>query len=103
MHPLASTTMDENSIILQANSLLNELLSTYDEKYHHETIVSSIYDTAWISMVQKKLPASELTEWTYPICFDFLCQNQSEDGGWGNPVSLLDRITCTFVSRLAIK
>ncbi|KAJ5999758.1 hypothetical protein N7481_000167 [Penicillium waksmanii] len=95
--------MDEDSIILQANSLLNELLSTYDENYHHGTIVSGIYDTAWISMVQKKLPASEPPQWAYPICFDFLCQNQAEDGGWGNPVSLLDRITCTLVSLLAIK
>ncbi|OGE46866.1 hypothetical protein PENARI_c096G01623 [Penicillium arizonense] len=95
--------MDENSVIPRANSLLKELLSSYDEKYHHGTIISGIYDTAWISMVPRKTEASSVPEWAYPVCFEFLCQNQAEDGGWGNPVSLVDRITCTLVSLLAIK
>lgn len=94
--------MDENSIIVKANSLFKELLSTYDDKYLYETIVSGIYDTAWISMVQKKPLASDLPEWAFPMCFDFLCQNQADDGGWGFPVSLVDHITCSFVSLLAI-
>ncbi|KAJ6127984.1 hypothetical protein N7471_009201 [Penicillium samsonianum] len=94
--------MEENTVILRANGLLNELLSTYDEKYHHTTIVSSIYDTAWVSMVRKP-QTSDISDWAFPMCFDFLCQNQAGDGGWGCPVSIMDRITSTFICLLAIK
>ncbi|KAJ6050999.1 hypothetical protein N7460_001533 [Penicillium canescens] len=95
--------MDENSVVLQANILLNELLSAYDEKYHSSTVVNSIYDTAWISMVLRKTEMPTAPEWAFPVCFDFLCLEQAEDGGWGNPFSLVERITCTFVCLLAIK
>ncbi|KAJ5732135.1 hypothetical protein N7493_003616 [Penicillium malachiteum] len=92
--------MEQNAIISQANTLLTELLASYDEKYNFGTVVSSIYDTAWISMVSKK---SSAYDWAFPECFEFLCREQAEDGGWGNPISLVERITCTFVSLLAIK
>ncbi|KAJ5218245.1 uncharacterized protein N7498_000344 [Penicillium cinerascens] len=94
--------MDESSVIIQANSLLQELISAHDEKYHIGTVVSGIYDTAWISMVLKKPNPSTAQEWAFPACFDFLLQNQAEDGGWGHEHSLVERVTCTLVSLLSI-
>ncbi|KAJ5614595.1 hypothetical protein N7528_008249 [Penicillium herquei] len=92
--------MEENVIISQAHSLLTDLLASRDKKYNFGTVVNSIYDTAWISMVSKK---SSAHDWAFPECFQFLCREQAEDGGWGNPISLVERISCTFVSLLAIK
>jgi hypothetical protein len=95
--------MDNQAVISLANDVLEDLLDSYHEKYQLGSIVNSVYDTAWVSMVSKTSKVSSQPEWLFPECFEFLLSQQSASGGWGNPSSTVEQITCTLVSILAIK
>ncbi|QKX54174.1 uncharacterized protein TRUGW13939_01258 [Talaromyces rugulosus] len=41
--------------------------------------------------------------WAFPECFDFLLESQTTDGGWGNPYSDVEQISCTMAATLAMK
>ena len=96
--------MENETVISLAKSLLNELLASFHDKYHVGTVVNGAYDTAWVSMVRKRADDASPPNWLFPECFEFLLSQQSENGGWGSASSpIMEQITCSLVSVLAIK
>ena len=61
----------------------------------------SVYDTAWVSMVAKPLMVQKY--WLFPECFQFVLDQQSEDGSWGGDGCEIDGILNTAASLLALK
>ena len=63
-------------------------------------ISTTIYDTAWVSMVSKTI--DEDTYWLFPESFNYVLDNQNPDGGWGRHESETDRILNTMAGLLAL-
>ena len=56
---------------------------------------ASIYDTAWMSMVSKKIDGE--TTWLFPSSFQYIYDTQDEEGGWQNGDeidSILNTLAC---------
>lgn len=60
----------------------------------------SIYDTAWLSMIQKP---GDLKLWLFPECFEYVLKTQLPDGGWPAYASIVDGIMNTAAALLAIR
>ncbi|KAL4930283.1 terpene synthase family protein [Aspergillus undulatus] len=45
------------------------------------SMTPSIYDTAWLSMIPKPGEKGR-NEWLFPECFEYLLDQQNEEGGW---------------------
>ncbi|RYP78945.1 hypothetical protein DL769_003110 [Monosporascus sp. CRB-8-3] len=60
----------------------------------------SIYDTAWLSMLQKP---GDPKHWLFPECFDYVLKTQLPDGGWPAYASIVDGILNTAAALLAIR
>ncbi|PYH68076.1 uncharacterized protein BO88DRAFT_342891 [Aspergillus vadensis CBS 113365] len=86
----------------EATALLEYLGQAQHPDYGFGAVSGSIYDTAWVSMVEKPLTGSK-TAWAFIECFEFLLKAQCEDGGWDTDAVLFDRIACTLAGLLALK
>lgn len=60
----------------------------------------SIYDTAWLSMVEKP-PLSGF--WLFPTCFDYILQQQLPSGAWESYSTPVDGILNTCAALLALR
>ncbi|RYP77683.1 hypothetical protein DL771_001051 [Monosporascus sp. 5C6A] len=60
----------------------------------------SIYDTAWLSMLQKP---GDPNHWLFPQCFYYVLKTQLPDGSWPAYASVVDGILNTAASLLAIR
>ncbi|KAI1384134.1 Ent-kaurene synthase [Hypoxylon trugodes] len=60
----------------------------------------SVYDTAWLSMLQKP---GDSKQWLFPECFDYILRNQLEDGSWPSYASVLDGVLNTAAALLAVR
>ncbi|KAF1992816.1 Ent-kaurene synthase [Amniculicola lignicola CBS 123094] len=58
---------------------------------------SSVYDTAWVSMVQRSDGA-----WLLPQCFQYVLHEQKDEAGWTGPATI-DSILHTLAALLAIE
>ncbi|KAF7531230.1 hypothetical protein G7054_g9087 [Neopestalotiopsis clavispora] len=63
---------------------------------------TSIYDTAWLSMVQKPGDDGKLT-WLFPECFQFVLDQQLPSGAWESYASPVDGILNTAAAILALR
>ncbi|KAM0805418.1 hypothetical protein BDR22DRAFT_969133 [Usnea florida] len=63
-------------------------------------ISTTVYDTAWVSMVSKTI--DEDTYWLFPESFNYVLDTQNLDGGWGRHESDTDRILNTMAGLLAL-
>ena len=63
-------------------------------------ISTTIYDTAWVSMVSKTIDVD--TYWLFPESFNYVLGTQNPDGGWGRHESDPDRILNTVAGLLAL-
>ncbi|KAK4234574.1 Copalyl diphosphate synthase [Achaetomium macrosporum] len=79
----------------QAQALLARLASQCQQGFG--SMSASIYDTAWLSMVQKD------GKWLFPECFDFLLEQQLPSGPWESYATPLDGILNTAAALLALK
>ena len=61
---------------------------------------TSIYDTAWVSMVSKIVDGHR--QWLFPESFQYILDKQLPDGGWECYASDLDGILNTMAALLAI-
>lgn len=85
-----------------AIELIQRAWERYDKDYTAGCMTCAIYDTAWISMVSKKV--SDGKRWLFLESFDYLLSMQSEDGSWkvdGTP-SHVDGILNTAASLLSL-
>lgn len=95
----AMTTTDENT----AKAVLASMATGLDGAHGFSAFSASIYDTAWVAMVEK--PGSNGSmELVIPECFDFLLHMQQADGSWRSESgSVLDGILNTMAALLAIQ
>jgi hypothetical protein len=85
----------------KANALLKKVIDQYDEEHEVGTITSSIYDTAWVSMISKSINGK--TEWIFPETFQYILDTQSSVGGWQVDFPLIDAIVNTLACLLSLK
>ncbi|KAH7389953.1 Ent-kaur-16-ene synthase [Pyrenochaeta sp. MPI-SDFR-AT-0127] len=65
----------------EARSLIRRLHEAYHPVYGFSTTSCQIYDTAWVAMISKIVDGRRL--WLFPESFQYLLENQAEDGSWG--------------------
>ncbi|GKZ61970.1 hypothetical protein AnigIFM49718_009037 [Aspergillus niger] len=70
-----------SSILVQcAKELIAKVASESKSQYGFSSMAPSIYDTAWLAMVEKR--TDEGYEWLFPTSFEYLLREQTNDGGW---------------------
>lgn len=84
-----------------ATVLLDQLTEHLEDPRGLGFMSPAIYDTAWVSMIQKDI--GEQTTWLFPECFEYVLQNQLEDGSWITYSSEIDGILNTAASLLSMK
>ncbi|CAF4343606.1 unnamed protein product, partial [Adineta steineri] len=85
----------------EANALLKKIVDQYDEDHELRTLNSSIYDTAWVSMIDKSINGER--QWLFPDAFQFILDCQSSTGGWQVDCPSIDGIVSTLVCLLSLK
>ncbi|KAI5925012.1 Ent-kaurene synthase [Camillea tinctor] len=83
----------------QADAMLTELASQCDTGQGIGSMSSSIYDTAWLSMIHKP----DSSDWLFPECFDFLLTHQLASGAWVSYSTVIDGILNTAAALLSLK
>ncbi|RYP56825.1 hypothetical protein DL771_011600 [Monosporascus sp. 5C6A] len=86
------------SLLAQSKSLLAFVASQCSSG--GGSFSSSIYDTAWLSMIQK--PPGSGT-WLFPECFSFILEHQLSTGAWASYASPVDGILNTAAALLSLK
>ena len=90
-----------NDFNAQGILLIQRALDGFDESYGAGSMSCAIYDTAWVSLVTKTVEGQE--QWLFPICFQYLLDMQSTDGGWEQDGgSQIDGILNTASALLAL-
>lgn len=100
---MASDNVSQNDqFATDAVLLIQRAWESYDEYRGTGFMSSSIYDTAWVSMVAKAVDGE--IQWLFPESFDYLLRTQSEDGSWGatTTASQIDGILNTAASLLSL-
>ncbi|KAK8117394.1 uncharacterized protein PG998_005675 [Apiospora kogelbergensis] len=90
----------DSSIVAQANALLSRLALQCSTSQGFGSISTSIYDTAWVSMVPD--PRVE-SAWLFPESFEYLLATQLPDGGWPSYATTLDGILNTAAALLSLR
>ena len=65
------------------------------------TVTTAIYDTAWLSMILKKTEGT--VSWVFPLCFQYILDQQCANGGWGASSTPEDEILSSLAALLALK
>ena len=86
--------------VARARTLLSQLINDHDPKYGVGSMTCSVYDTAWVSMVCKTTVDGQ-KRWLFPSSFDYLINQQRDDGGWQTSSSDADAILNTLAALLA--
>ncbi|KAI0456306.1 Ent-kaurene synthase [Xylaria acuta] len=85
----------------QAQSLLERLaLRCCSSGQGYGSISASIYDTAWLSMLQKPRNSGI---WLFPESFEYILKHQLDSGGWPCYESPVDRILNTASALLSLQ
>lgn len=91
----------------QIQSALSYLASSCSTDVGFGSMTPSIYDTAWLSMLQKPTLEEGTSQrdkpWLFPQCFDYVLQQQLADGSWEVYSSPVDGILNTAASLLAVR
>ena len=91
--------MDSSDTEQRARSLCQSLTNGI-AKSNLSTITTSIYDTAWLSMISK---VDGLVErWLFPESFDYLLSHQLCSGGWESYATEKDGILNSLAALLAL-
>ena len=66
---------------------------------------SSVYDSAWLSMLQKptETAGEETMTWLFPECFEFVLAQQLPSGAWESYATPVDGILNTAAALLSMK
>jgi hypothetical protein len=90
-----------SSLALQAADLVQSLAQQCSHPRGFGSMSSSIYDTAWVSMIRNR-NGNEF-EWLFPECFECLLESQQADGAWESYASPVDGILNTAAALLAVR
>lgn len=89
------------SLIEQAASLANFVAGGVNNTHDVGNQTSTIYDTAWVSMVRKSSNIG--SRLLFPECFQFVLDRQLPSGGWESYDAAIDGIVNTLGGLLALK
>ncbi|KAL8761590.1 MAG: hypothetical protein Q9184_002298 [Pyrenodesmia sp. 2 TL-2023] len=84
----------------EAAKLLHGIIHDYDGPGVGGSFSCSIYDTAWLAMITKKVDGKE--QWLFPTAFDYILRHQQPDGAWPSYASDADGIMNTLAALLAL-
>lgn len=89
------------SLIEQAAPLVDFVAGCVNNTHDVGNLSSTIYDTAWVSMVRK--PGNLDTGLLFPECFQYVLERQLPSGGWESYDAAIDGIINTLGGLLALK
>ncbi|KAI1355960.1 hypothetical protein F5Y01DRAFT_268144 [Xylaria sp. FL0043] len=89
------------SLSEQAQFLVTGLANQCSTHNGFGSMSPSIYDTAWLAMVQKS--NGKEVKWRFPECFDFIVRQQLPSGGWESYATSADGILNTAAALMALK
>ncbi|KAL4862195.1 hypothetical protein BDV12DRAFT_207367 [Aspergillus spectabilis] len=72
--------MSSADFLNHARTLVHNIATEITAKHGLSSMTVSIYDTAWLSMVQKVSVNGK--QWLFPESFTFLLKHQGPEGGW---------------------
>lgn len=98
---VTSYAMSKSELSHQVHGFLQHLTNQCSRECGLGSMTPAIYDTAWVSMVSKKINGN--TQWLFPECFTFLLDTQLPDGGWESYATAYDGILNTMAALLAMK
>lgn len=84
----------------EATQIIAMLANSCSEAQLIGSMSTSIYDTAWVSMVSK--PEDAEPRWLFPESFQVLLDSQSPKGGWDGLASETDTILNSLAALLAL-
>ena len=96
--------MDLNHSLPQseANKLMKFLAEQCSHKKEFGFMSASVYDTAWVAMIQHP-QNRDMSPWLFPGAFQYLLDKQLPSGGWESDTSHVDGILSTAAALLAMK
>ena len=83
-----------------AYRLVDLMVNSYSPKYGMGSMSSTVYDTAWVSMISKSVKGSP--QWLFPESFHYILNHQEPSGGWSTNGAAIDRILCCSAAVLAL-
>ncbi|RWA10591.1 hypothetical protein EKO27_g4513 [Xylaria grammica] len=89
------------SPLQQAQSLVARLTNQCSDHNDFGSMSSSIYDTAWLAMVQKT--SGNEVEWCFPECFEYIVKHQLPSGAWESYATPVDGVLNTAAALLALR
>ena len=92
---------DNYAVHRQASALVQYVTKAVGNTYDFGNLTSSVYDTAWVSMVRKQ--NSPVPCLLFPECFQYVLDKQLVSGGWETCGSDIDGIMNTLGGLLAFK
>ncbi|KAL8748166.1 MAG: hypothetical protein Q9190_000061 [Brigantiaea leucoxantha] len=97
---MASSTIPQLHLASQADRLLQAMATNALHEQSFSSMSTSIYDTAWVSMVFKRDEDHEW--WVFPESFGYILRSQNSDGSWGSTCSSADMVLNTLSCLLSI-
>lgn len=99
-------TSSDDLLAARASEIVTTLANSLATPYHgSSSMTESVYDTAWVAMVSKTYSdenGNAKRRWLFPGCFEYLLDNQRQDGGYGTEGSEVDSILNTLAATLAL-
>lgn len=86
----------------QAEELLRNLVANCTAARGFGSMSPSIYDTAWVSMLQKRI-GNDDHQWLFPESFKFILEQQLPCGGWEAYATAADGILNTAAALLTLQ
>lgn len=100
-HPFGtdSDPKEREPLVTKVKSLLQNAIVDYDETFGYGSMTCAVYDTAWVSLVTKTIDGKR--QWLFPDSFDYLLDQQAQDGSWGVTGERVDGILSTAAALLS--
>jgi hypothetical protein len=89
------------NLIEQAIPLADYVARGVQNTHDVGNVTSTIYDTAWVSMVRK--PGNVDPALLFPECFEYVLERQLPSGGWESHGATIDGIVNTLGGLLALR
>ena len=88
------------NLIERASALTNQIAASLREEYEQGGVTPSVYDSAWVSMVEKEIDGEK--KWLFPESFTYILEQQKSDGSWESYAWEIDGILNTLAALLSL-
>lgn len=89
----------DDYLLDKSTKLLERIVDGWSSGHAFGSMSTSIYDTAWLAMIQKQ----GSNTWLFPECFDHILFHQTPEGAWPCYSSIVDEILNTAAALLALR